>query len=65
MDLVFRMKTSTDGWLNLRIFLALPWKSMKVKIRSKKALETGEMKAKSFVSLINHFGVFECVLKVV
>ena len=38
---------------------------MKVKKRSKKALETHEMKAKSFVSLINHFGVFECVLKVV
>ena len=38
---------------------------MKVKKMSKKALGTGEMKAKSFVSLINHFGVFEYVLKVV
>ena len=31
---------------------------MKVKKRSKKSLETGEMKAKSFVSLINHL---ECL----
>ena len=38
---------------------------MKAKKRSKKASGTGEMTAESFVSLLNHFGVSKCVLKVV
>ena len=38
---------------------------MKAKKRSKKASETGEMTAESFVSLFNNFGVSKCVFKVV
>ena len=65
LDKEFRIKTSTDGWINREIYLALLRKSMEVKKTFKKASETGEMASESFVSLVNHFEMFECVFKVV
>ena len=51
-----------DGFTET-LYLTRPRKSMVMKKRLKKALETGKMSVESLLSLVNHYGVLERACK--
>ena len=46
-----------------KLYPTLPRKSMEMKKRLNKALETGKMTVESLLSLVNHYGVLEHACK--